>query len=378
MPRQAIILWRNVCINTCVYLFYEWVNERCDSFLFLCVFFFIFLLSARARARSVVAMCKIYDRIVHHIYLFTIHRVPFACCHGFVSPMPTNVATISSDRARLAHQRVYVDSTSMERGGLWWQNNGEIIRIISIVLDVPAECMEISMSLFPSPNMPLYSNSLWFCCTENYIITLYAIVQVFGANICRRRMQLWLNLNQFFPPLFLAVANKDIFYSRKFHCIRSGQQQNEKWKKTLQNRCTMQTEEPQLLYLIPYVCCVLRFTTIDIRYSQHTTENSTQLQRAHNCEIYSMGFLHRCPAIGDATARRTANHSWPTIAIGMLQFNAVYFGPSLCEKLEKLKIPNSTCRIWFYLFGMLFPFSSSMLCDANHAVADSLKTFSCS
>lgn len=279
MPRQAIILWRNVCINTCVYLFYEWVNERCDSFLFLCVcVFFIFLLSARARARSVVAMCKIYDRIVHHIYLFTIHRVPFACCHGFVSPMPTNVATISSDRARLAHQRVYVDFTSMERSGLWWQNNGEIIRIISIVLDVPAECMEISMSLFPSPNMPLYSNSLWFCCTENYIITLYAIVQVFGANICRRRMQLWLNLNQFFPPLFLAVANKDIFYSRKFHCIRSGQQQNEKWKKkTLQNRCTMQTEEPQLLYLIPYVC--LRLTIYN---------NWHSIFAAHNREFHAI------------------------------------------------------------------------------------------
>lgn len=214
-------------------------------------------------------------------------------------------------------------------------------------------------------------NSLWFCCTENYIITLYAIVQVFSANICRSSHAIVVKFKSIFSPLFLAVANKDIFYSRKFHCIRLACSKT-KNRKTLQNLAQWNRRTTiVVIWIHTFVASYdLQQLTFDIRSTQQ------RIPRNYNEHIIAKFIQWDFFAVAlplPTLPWRTSNHSWPTIAIDMLQFNAV-LRPSLCEKLEnwKFQIPNAESDSTY--LGCFFP-SHHQCCDANHAVADSLKNF---
>lgn len=126
MPCNNIVTER-VYMN--VLVFTSFMSNTCVVRFPFLIFRFNLSLSARARsivqrAKSMTASCIIY-----------IQSVPFARCHGFVSPMPTNCATVSSDRALPANVCTLRWCDGAAGGG---KINGEIIRIISIVLDVPA------------------------------------------------------------------------------------------------------------------------------------------------------------------------------------------------------------------------------------------------
>lgn len=170
MAWHAIILWRNVCVNTRVYLFMSNTRTQGNAMRFL---FLIlrFDLGRCLRPNAIRrALCKIYDRIVHHIYSFVsfggaLCRQCRRMCDG----------GIIGSRAHIALQRVvcWTPVGAMQRCGLWWQN---IIRIIPIVL---ARCAGSAWKSLCVCRLPTSLYAVVHCARSalwagwNYIITLY-------------------------------------------------------------------------------------------------------------------------------------------------------------------------------------------------------------
>lgn len=146
----------------------------------------------------------------------------------------------------------------------------------------------------------------------------------------------------------------------------------------------MERQEPQrtvldlwYLYMCFFFFFVLRFhvqLTFDIL---HITQQ--QIPRnyndSHNCEIYSMRFFFRCRCLPSSS-----NHSWPTtIAIEMIQFNAVYSEHQQPNRTQyvrktrksKLHIPNAESDSTYleYIFSLII--GAAMLIT----LTDSLENF---
>lgn len=191
-------------------------------------------------------------------------------------------------------------------------------------------CLSISLARSLAASMPLYDFRCDICGTlENYFITLYGDC----ASVERKYLStlhtivVGKKFKSIFSPFMFAFANKDIFYFflRLLHKTKiplhsaqrlfGGRQRN-----AIQNFA--QQYSRRTTSVASWICTFvpsLTICTIDIRYSNHTTANSTQLQRAHNCEIYSMGFFFRCSPLPLRCVAKGAHTHTPFM--GPIDFN---------------------------------------------------------